>query len=323
MSRGDSLARQLQLMQILDSRREIRVSEVAQELGWTQRTVYRDLLVLERVGVPIYQERDAKRARWRVVEGYSRRLSLTLSWAELYAMAVGTQLLGGVAGGAFLPVAESALGKLHQALPKEVVGRARDAGRHFTTKVVPEPARTLAHDMLDVLVGALERAESVRLTYRKPGSKTAEVRVVDPHHLHFQAGAIYLIGWCHARRGMRTFLLDRASAAAATGQRFARRLDFQLAAFLQGAFGPWEGKPESVVLRFERQVATFVAERRLHSSEKLQWLDDGSLELSIRVPVGPPLLSWVLGWGAAVRVLKPARLAKMRRDELARALKDA
>src|ERR1700730_3138413 len=80
MSRGDGLARQLQLMQMLEHRQEIVVPEVAAQLGYTVRTVYRDLQVLERVGVPIYQERRGQKARWRVMEGYRRRLSITLSW---------------------------------------------------------------------------------------------------------------------------------------------------------------------------------------------------------------------------------------------------
>src|SRR5256885_16088254 len=75
MARGDSLARQLKLMTLLEDRQELAVTDVARELGYTTRTVYRDLAVLERIGVPIYQERKGRRARWRVVEGYRRRTS--------------------------------------------------------------------------------------------------------------------------------------------------------------------------------------------------------------------------------------------------------
>jgi len=55
----------------------------------TQCEVYRDLQVLERVGVPIYQERQGRRARWRVMEGYRRSLSITLSWPEMMALVLG------------------------------------------------------------------------------------------------------------------------------------------------------------------------------------------------------------------------------------------
>src|SRR5438067_8741248 len=93
MARGDSLARQLKLMTLLEDRQELAVTDVARELGYTTRTVYRDLAVLERIGVPIYQERKGRRARWRVVEGYRRRLSVSLSWSEMLALALGGKLL--------------------------------------------------------------------------------------------------------------------------------------------------------------------------------------------------------------------------------------
>lgn len=62
------LARQVQLMQMLEHRQEIIVPQVAAELGYTVRAVYRDLQVLERVGVHIYQDRRGRQARWRVME---------------------------------------------------------------------------------------------------------------------------------------------------------------------------------------------------------------------------------------------------------------
>src|SRR5690242_3262947 len=98
MGRGDSLARQLSLIQLLEERREVAVNEAARELGFTPRTIYRDLAVLERVGVPLYQDRAGMRARWRVVEGYRCRLALSLTFAEMLALSAGRDLLAGLAG---------------------------------------------------------------------------------------------------------------------------------------------------------------------------------------------------------------------------------
>src|SRR5205823_6156652 len=123
MARGDSLARQLKLMTLLEDRQELAVTDVARELGWTPRTVYRDLAVLERIGVPIYQERKGRRARWRVVDGYRRRLSVSLSWAEMLALAAGRKLLAGV-GGTLDAAAASAAAKIGGALPSELGRRA-------------------------------------------------------------------------------------------------------------------------------------------------------------------------------------------------------
>src|SRR2546429_115074 len=140
MPRGDGLARQLQLMQILEKRQEIAVPAVAAELGYTERTVYRDLQVLERIGVRLYQEQT---------------------------------------------------------------GRQR---------TVPRPQRSLAE--------------------HEPPE-----RLVDPYQLHAQAGAMYLIGFCHQRNAIRTFALDRIVEAERTGALFAARAPFAASALLQGALG--------------------------------------------------------------------------------------
>ena len=117
MSRGDGLARQLQRMKMLEHRQEIVVPEVAAELGYTVRTVYRDLQVLERVAVPIYQHRQGRRARWRVMEGYRRRLSITLSWPEMTALLLARKMLEKLAAAPLAEAAASAVAKVNEALP--------------------------------------------------------------------------------------------------------------------------------------------------------------------------------------------------------------
>src|SRR5262249_37851150 len=98
MPRGDALQRQLRLLQIIDGRRSLAVQEVARELGYTPRTVYRDLQGLEGVGVPLYQEQEGRRSRWRGVDGYERKLQLRLTFSELLARSTGRELLSGLAG---------------------------------------------------------------------------------------------------------------------------------------------------------------------------------------------------------------------------------
>ena len=65
------------------------VSAAANELGCDRKTVFRDLEVLEQIGVPLYQDQRGPRSRWRVV---------TLSWPEMLALTSGRELLAGLAG---------------------------------------------------------------------------------------------------------------------------------------------------------------------------------------------------------------------------------
>jgi predicted DNA-binding transcriptional regulator YafY len=294
-------------MKILENRQEIEVPRVAQELGYTVRTVYRDLQVLERVGVPIYQDRRGRRARWRVVDGYRRRLSLTLSWADLVALQVGRKLL---ASGPFGDGANDALDKIREAVPADLGARAAGVEEKLSGSlgaVHDAPAQSGA---LQLLLEAAERNDTVEFEYTSFGSRTGKARRVDPYVVHVQGGAVYLIGFCHRRRALRTFLLDRLKDARRTGARFASRVPFAPESLLQGALGPWEGKAHRVDLQFGAAVASIVAERRIHPSQQMQWRSDGGLDVRLRVPLCPALYAWVLGWAADVRVVSPERLAR-------------
>jgi len=319
--RGDSLARQLRLIQIFDERREVAVPEIARELGWTPRTVYRDLSVLERVGVPIYPERRGSRSRWRVVEGFRRRLSITLSWPEMVALTAGRGLLAGASGSFFHESAIAALDKIRSALPEELVRRADAMGKSLSasTGIAWDGAR--ARRLTVTLIEAIERCETVRMQYRSRADAKPHERTVDPYHLHLDSGGTYLVGFSHDRKERRTFLVDRISEVAGTGNRFERTEVFRPGDFFQGYFGPWAGKAVEIRLTFAREVAAFVADRRLHPTQVNQFRSDGALDVTLRVPLSPSLVRWLVGWADQVAVISPKSLAQQVARSHARAAK--
>jgi len=306
-------------MQMLEHRQEIAVPEVAAELGYTVRTVYRDLQVLERVGVPIYQERQGRHARWRVMDGYRRRLSITLSWPEMMALALGRKLLEKLSTVPLSDAATSALAKVNDGLPREAAERGAGCDEAVSAQLGASHDYARHTAVLRTLMEAIERHESVTLQYRKLGDRKGIERIVDPYFLHVQSGAVYLIGFCHQRNAIRTFLLDRIGDAARTGALFGARAPFVASALLQGAMGPWEGKSQHIQLRFDAEIAKLAAERQMHPTQSMQWRSDGELDVTLRAPICPPLITWLLGWAEHVQVVTPAALGERLRRAHARA----
>ncbi len=319
MARGDSIARQLELMELLERRGQLNVAAVARELGYARRTVYRDLSILERVGVPIYQERSGRRSRWRVVEGYRRRLSLTLSWSEMLALCLGQRFVAELKGSVLDRAARSGIDKIRAALPGELVAGAESIIRRVTVSGGAAHDYADRAEVLDRLLDALRRQVVVRIAHRKAGERRERERLVDPYHLHVQAGAAYLMGWDRVRQEYRTFLVDRIRGVKLTDQRFEPRADFSPEGLLQGGFGPWSGRHVAIALRFDREAAPLVSERRVHPTQSNQWRNDGRLDVSLRAPLAPALVAWMLGWGARVEVVSPRRLAELVRREHSKA----
>jgi predicted DNA-binding transcriptional regulator YafY len=132
-----------------------------------------------------------------------------------------------------------------------------------------------------------------------------------------------VIGWCHERKALRTFLLDRVGAVVATVEWFERNRHFKPEELIQDAFGPWSGAPERIRLRFAASTAPFAAERKVHRSQVSQWRSDGTLGVTLRMPPAPALVGWILSYGSKVRVITPKKLAQAIRAEHLRAAKSA
>lgn len=84
----------------------------------------------------------------------------------------------------------------------------------------PDPVNVIvappqANAVRTVVADALRRRRAVSFRYRAPDAAPT-VRTVDPVRVHITSGEWYLEGWCHLRRAMRTFHLDRVSDMAVT-----------------------------------------------------------------------------------------------------------
>ncbi len=202
MARGDSLVRQLKLMERLLGRGELDVDGTARDLGASRRTVYRDLQVLSRFGVPIYQEADGRRSRWRVLSTYKSRLRLTLTFGEALALLAARGAFASARDGMLGPSFAAALDKVQATLPPPLVDRLDRARRWLSATTGPERAGQNDATVLMTLAHAIEAQETIRLAYRKPGERRHAERLVDPYHLHVQSGALYLVGFCHKRSGL-------------------------------------------------------------------------------------------------------------------------
>jgi predicted DNA-binding transcriptional regulator YafY len=76
-------------------------------------------------------------------------------------------------------------------------------------------------------------------------------------------------------------------------------------------------KPRTVCVRFLPETAHRVRGRLWHASQTMQEGPDGSLVLSLKVPLTEELVSWLLGWHNQVKVDEPQELARMVRERAA------
>jgi predicted DNA-binding transcriptional regulator YafY len=108
---------------------------------------------------------------------------------------------------------------------------------------------------------------------------------------------------------VRSFKLERIDRVKVLSVQYRLPPDFSLADHLRDSWGIWSSDPpRDVVLRFRPPAARRVAESNWHPSQQLRHLEDGSVELTIRVRGTVEIMPWIQGWGPEVEVLAPAQL---------------
>jgi predicted DNA-binding transcriptional regulator YafY len=84
---------------------------------------------------------------------------------------------------------------------------------------------------------------------------------------------------------------------------------------------PTEAKPEKITLRIFRRSAMHVETKKIHHSQRLLAKnDDGSIDVELTVVVNYELISTLLGFGAAVKVLGPEGVVNAFREIISESL---
>jgi proteasome accessory factor C len=148
----------------------------------------------------------------------------------------------------------------------------------------------------DVVDRALREHVAVTFTYRAPGAGPT-ARTVDPIKVHIANGQWYLQGWCHMRRAVRTFHLDRVSDPALTDVPAVHGADP-----VPELFAPAD---DEVVARFRfpRTVAPLLADY-LDRAE-IEDADDDTAVASLRLADEQSLKRLAARRGGEVELLEP------------------
>jgi len=294
---------------------------MSQESGVSPKTITRDLNLLRRVGFPIDETvGDHGRKHWKLSDARGQPpLGFTLE--EAAALYLGRQFLEGLAGTLFWSGAQSAFQKIRAALGEPAL---RHLQKLASAVYLQTHALTDYHgraDLIDQLMVAIEDRRLTIITYQSLRS-TEPVTLYDihPYLLVHHRGALYVIGWSKDHDAIRTFKVDRISAAEVHGLQFERPADFHPATYLAHSFGIFAGDapPQTIRVRFAPGVVRILEEKRFHPSQQLTRDRDGHTIAEYQLAHFEEFQSWVLSFGAMAEVLEPELL----RDSVRRSLSE-
>lgn len=305
----------IRLDQLLRNRDRTTAQYLADELEVSERTVRSDIEFLrERLHAPI--QKTKKRGYY--YEDPTWRLSTyPLTQGELFALTLGARMLNAYSGTAYRQELESAITRLSERLPeKNWVDLQRLSEEHLLFRsgasIDLDPA--IWHS----LENACHRQQSVFMTYFTASRNATSDRLFDPYLLHIYRGTNpYVIGYCHNRKMVRWFRVDRIRKLEPKSDGFIRDLAFDPQQYLDHIFQCEVGLGAvDVVIDFDLCTAPYIKDRRWHPSQQLVEESDGSITLSMTVSGLNDLKRWILSYGKGAKAISPPELVAMIKAEI-------
>ena len=202
------------------------------------------------------------------------------------------------------------------------LGSGADPGRMFYANTRLVQPLGIEPDVVDKIAKAIFECRQVSVSYEKfEGDRIWAI--VEPWSVLFSDSGVYLYGRCEICERAdyidrpRLFNLARVERPRILDQRFAYPLpeEYDPRRLFENSFGIFlppspEHTAERIVLRFAPSWNRYLQRHKLHpAQEEPTVLDDGCIEVVLRLHVTYDLVRWVRGHGKEVEVVGPELLA--------------
>lgn len=207
----------LRLFALLDqlrlARHPVSAELLAQRLGVSLRTIYRDMATLTALGAPV---RGESGLGYQLEKGYFLP-PLRFDPDEAEAIMLGLRLVKARETGGLHDAAERVAGKIADAMGDDRGEKFRDLPLLAVSRERPADKQAAAWG--DALRKMIRGRLIVELTYRDLAEEESRRRIW-PLGLTLFDEAWLLTAWCEMRDDFRNFRLDRISRLSETGERF-------------------------------------------------------------------------------------------------------
>ncbi|MHA3021961.1 helix-turn-helix transcriptional regulator [Mycobacterium sp. BMJ-28] len=308
---SDRLVRLLNMVPYFKANPKVTRSEAAAALGVTRKQLDADIAQLWMCGLPGYSPGDLidfdftdDTVEVTFSAGVDQPLRLTSP--EATGVLVALRSLLDVPGMVDPQAARSAIAKIESAAGAQLAGPDEHADPAPVESATAAAVRSATRD-----------GRALSLEYHSASHDAVSVRVVDPIRVVLVGDNSYLEAWCRAAEGVRLFRFDRIVSAEVLDE---------------------PSTPPEPAVAAEPDTSLFDADPALPAATLLidrsaSWMFDyyplrvlrelpgGAFEAAMTYASEAWMARFVLGFGAAVRVLEPAALAARVRESATAALR--
>jgi predicted DNA-binding transcriptional regulator YafY len=298
------LARLVTLLTLLQTKRLLTATELAERFGVSTRTIYRDIRTLGQAGVPVVTQEGKG---YSLLEGY-RLPPVMFTRDEVTALLTAEKLAAHLTDTATAARTGAAMDKLRAVL--------RHADRDHLATLAPHIQVFGLRDQVNrpstyqLLVTAVATQRVVRLRYQAVDHHAPTTRDIEPIGLYLSR-QWHVVAYCRLRQAFRNFRLDRVEDATLREEAFAARPET-----LQHYWAAEASRrqKEKVVLVFRPTALLPALVQQLHDTKHQygwayeQTLPDGRLEMTLFIGSLAYLATWLLPYAGGVSIREPLAL---------------
>jgi predicted DNA-binding transcriptional regulator YafY len=317
----DKFDRIYALHQVLSGRRTpIALEDLLERLECSRPTFFRLVKMFQiRFNAPIEHSKEHGGYVYRRVPGQPayELPGLWFSAEELQALAVFERLFESLEPGLLSDHLGPLARLIQELLDHRRLGLGEAARRIRILGMASRPSGKYFH----ALASATLQRKKVLIDYRGRARDQRTRRKLSPQRLVHYRDAWYLDAWCHLRKGLRTFSVDRVVSAESLRETADAVDESVLDGHFASAYGIFAGRANKMaVLRFTAARARWVGDERWHPEQKGQFLTDGRYELQVPFRDPRELVMDILRHGSNVEVAAPDTLRLLVATELQEAL---
>jgi len=318
----DRLERFYAIDQLLHEHGVVPRAAILERLEISPATFKRDLEYMrDRFNAPVVWDRERGGYRYDQAAKAGRKFELPGLWfseREAFALATMRHLLAALdPGGLIGPQLAPLQARLDAILGLGDVSAAEIRKR---IRIIPIASREMTLKHFSTVGAALIKRQRLQMSYQARSTGATTEREVSPQRLVHYRDNWYLDGWCHLRRGLRSFSVDSIRSAVMLDQPARDVADRTLDAWVDAGYGIFSGdKVAWARLRFSPERARWVATEAWHPQQRRRFDGDGRFVLELPYADERELVQDILRHGGEVEVLDPPGLRRKVRLEHQRA----
>lgn len=311
----ERLIRLLRIIQLIQSLPGIKAKELAAVCETTERTIYRDLELLSAANIPISNEGRGKGYKFI---GYFKQYPMNWNEDEYNSFRLLPVLLS-----------EQYQTKAFRSAYEKVMA-THAAEKIERKKVISDFSRVIQngklhsemkdHTILSKITEAVLSMHTIEAVYHTQSRNATTKRKIDPYFLIPRNNRLYVIGYCHKNKDIRTFRLNRFHNVEILAETFTRD-NINLEKYLQYTWSVIRGdKKIHFKVKFSKNIARYIKEE-FNVKPTLTDLPDGGMLFEVTLNDDLEFIQWIMKYGPDAEILEPEEYRERLQEKLRRWVK--